>query len=119
MADEPAWHTPESAKSSFNVTVTAAGLASAREQCLRVKGLSLTLDAPPSASFAQGVVFQALANKQATQAGVVNDEYGSEAQSVALRPLDGKIMALLIVPSPVTVDGTVVGDRGRVGSLIG
>ncbi len=116
------WHTPASAKTAFNVVVTADGLASAQEQCLRVRGLPLELDTPPSRSFAQGVVYQALANRQATQVGAAGtDEYGSENATVTLRPMDGKIMALLIVPDPIYADDgtTVIGDRGRVASLIG
>lgn len=121
MADL-AWHTPDTARAAFNVNVTAAGLVAAREQCLRVRGLPLDLTDPPTASFAQGVVYQALANKQATQVGATGlDEYGSENATVALRPLDGKIMSLLIIPDPVYgEDGeTVIGDRGRVASMIG
>lgn len=117
----PSWHTPDSARTAFNITVTADELAAAREQCLRIKGLPLTLAAPPSRAFAQGVAYQALANRQATQAGAPADQYGNETSSVALRPFDGKIMALLIVPAPIlAADGqTVIGDAGRVRSMIG
>jgi hypothetical protein len=115
----PTWYTATSAKSTLNIAVTDAGLAVAQEQCLRVKGLALSTLTPPSASFAQGVVYQALANKQASQAST-EDDFGGGPQPVRLYPLDKKIMSMLIVPSPVTDDADAeIGDNGFVGSLIG
>jgi len=113
------WYTADSAKSELVITVTAASLAVAQEQCLQVKGLPLDLAKPPSASFAQGVVYQALANRQAAQA-VQSDELGN-TNTIRLYPYDKKIMSMLIVPAPVyDADGeTMIGDRSRVGSLIG
>lgn len=118
MAD-PTWYTADTARSELAIVVTGKGLAVAQEQCLQRLGLPLTLTVPPSESFAQGVVYQALANKQATQADTT-DEYGSTQGGVRLYPFDKKIMSMLIVPSPVVDDeGTATGDNGRVRSLIG
>lgn len=116
MPDPLAWHTPETAQTQLGVVVTQAGLDVAREQCLRIKSLSLTTAAPPTASFAQGVVFQALANKQSTQADT-GDEYGNATARVRLYPYDRKIMSLLIIPDPDPDDATR--DRGYIGGLIG
>lgn len=113
-----AWYTASTATTEMNVKVTQKGLDAAREQCLRFKGLALDTETPPSESFAQGVVLQALANKQAAQAsGGDADETGGETNRVRLFPMDKKIQALLIIPSP---DPDNAGrDTGRVGSLIG
>lgn len=113
---DPTWYTAGDAKTELNITVSPKGLAAAQEQCLRIKGLSLTTAAPPTESFAQGVVWQALANKQATQAAV-NDDIGGEGNSVRVYPFDKKIMALLILPSEDGDDDAH--DHGRVRSLIG
>ena len=118
MAD-PTWYTADNARSDLAIVVTEKGLSAAREQCLQRLGLPITLAVPPSESFAQGVVYQALANRQATQADT-GDEYGRAQGGVRLYPFDKKIMALLIIPSPVVDDeGTATGDNGRVRSLIG
>jgi hypothetical protein len=95
----PTWYTASTAKSDLGITVSEKQLAAAREQCLRVKGLSLWTPAPPTESFAQGVVYQALANKQASQVATT-DELGGEINGVRVYPLDAKIMALLIIPAP-------------------
>lgn len=111
-----AWYTPETAKTALNLAVTPAGLAAAQEQCLRIRSLSLTTPEPPSESFAQGVVYQALANAQASQVDTT-DEIGMASNGVRLYPLDRKIMALLIIPSPdPDNDGR---DTGYVRSLVG
>lgn len=116
----PTWYDASTAQSTLNIVVTDAGLDVAREECLRIKGLPLTLAAPPTESFAQGVVYQALANKQATQVGQDDTYGGGDAPAVQLRPFDGKIMGMLIIPSPVTdEDGTVTGDDGRIRSMVG
>lgn len=109
------WYTSETAKSEHNISVSTKQLAAAQEQCLRIKGLAITTQTPPSESFAQGVVFQALANKQAAQAAP-GDEMGGETNSVRVFPLDRKILAMLIIPVP-SADGTR--DSGYVRSLIG
>jgi hypothetical protein len=96
------WYTAATAKSELNLTVTTAGLDVAREQCLRVKGLALTTLEAPSKSFAQGVVFQALANAQSAKADE-RDEFGSVTNGVRLYPMDRKILAMLIIPSPAGV----------------
>jgi len=112
----PTWYTAGEAQSELNIKVSAKGLAAAQEQCLRIKGLALTTDAPPTESFAQGVVLQALANKQAGQVAPT-DDMGGEANSVRVQPFDRKIMALLILPSE---DSAIdPHDHGRVRSLIG
>ncbi|WP_345751382.1 hypothetical protein [Microbacterium rhizophilus] len=116
---QPTWYDALTAHSALAISVTDKGLAAAREQCLRVKGLPLDLAAPPSESFAQGVVYQALANRNATAVGQAGtDEWGIGDNTVQLRPLDGKIMALLIIPRPDATDSPTA-DRGRVGSMIG
>lgn len=115
MADAPAWYTASTARSELNIAVSERGLAAAQEQCLRFKGLALTTDAPPTESFAQGVVLQALANKQAAQAGPT-DEMGGETQAVRLYSFDRRIRELLILPGE---DADDTHDHGRVRSLIG
>lgn len=116
MAEPLEWYTAGTAKSELNITVSSRGLAAAQEQCLQKKGLAITTATPPTESFAQGVVLQALANKQASQASV-NDEMGGEGNSVRVYPFDRKIMALLIVPNQDGDDDHR--DHGRVRSLIG
>lgn len=117
---DPVWYDASTAQTALNIVVTDAGLLAARQECLRIKGQPLDLAAPPTEAFAQGVVYQALANKQATMVGQ-SDTYGDgDAPAVQLRPFDGKIMGLLIIPSPVTdEDGTVTGDAGRVRGMVG
>lgn len=115
MAD-PTWYSAGNAQNELNIKVTAKGLAAAQEQCLRIKGLSLTTTAPPTESFAQGVVLQALANKQAGQVAPT-DDMGGETNSVRVQPFDRKIMALLILPDEDSDDDPH--DHGRVRSLIG
>ncbi|MCC2034121.1 hypothetical protein [Microbacterium allomyrinae] len=110
-----AWLTPDTAKSQLNITVTQLGLDVAREECLSKRGLAITTTPPPSTSFAVGVVYQALANKQAASANS-NDEMGGE-NSVRLYPFDRKIMAMLIVPD--VDDDDPEHDHSRVRSLIG
>jgi hypothetical protein len=110
------WYTASSAKSDLGIPVSAKQLAMAQEECLRFKGLAITTATPPSESFAQGVVYQALANKQSSQAGP-QDELGNENNSVRVYPMDKKIQAMLIIPDVDPDDATR--DRGRVGSLIG
>jgi|GEM_PF-4838360 len=95
----PTWYTPDDAQSELGIRVSQRQLDAAREQCLRIKGLALTLPTPPSESFAQGVVYQALANKQASQAAP-GDEMGGEINGVRVYPLDRKILAMLIIPAP-------------------
>ncbi|WP_341934720.1 hypothetical protein MRBLWO14_000292 [Microbacterium sp. LWO14-1.2] len=116
MPDPLTWYTAGDAKSELNITVSSRGLAAAQEECLRIKGLAITTATPPSASFALGVVYQALANKQSAAAGT-NDETGGETNSVRLYPFDRKIMGLLIVPNQDGDDDPH--DHGRVRSLIG
>lgn len=111
-----AWYTSENAKTDLGINVSEKQLAAAREQCLRVKGLAIDTAAAPTESFAQGVAYQALANKQASQASV-GDELGGETQRVRVTPLDFKIMSMLIIPAHDADDATL--DTGRVGSLIG
>lgn len=112
------WYTPTTAQSEMNIRVTQKGLDAAREQCLRHKSLALTTAKPPTESFAQGVVMQALANKNASQAaGGDGDEMGGETNRVRVFPMDKKVQALLIIPTPDADDETR--DTGRVGSLIG
>lgn len=111
-----AWYTPETAKNTLGITVSAKQLAAAQEQCLRVKGLALTTAPAPSESFAQGVVYQALANKQAAQASSAGD-LGGETQRVNVTPLDWKILSMLIVPSSDVDDPAR--DTSHIGSLIG
>ncbi|MFD8769553.1 hypothetical protein [Microbacterium oxydans] len=110
------WYTSAEAKSELGIHVSAKQLDAAQEQCLRIKGLALTTATPPTESFAQGVAYQALANKQASQAAP-NDEMGGETNSVRVYPLDKKILAMLIIPSDDVDDAAR--DRGHVGSLIG
>ncbi|QMU97982.1 hypothetical protein FVO59_12800 [Microbacterium esteraromaticum] len=110
------WYTPESAKTALGISVSAKQLAAAQEQCLRVKGLSLTATTAPSESFAQGVVYQALANKQTAAASPAGD-LGGETNRVNVAPLDWKILSMLIVPAPDAGDPTR--DTSHVGSLIG
>ena len=111
-----AWYTASNAKTELNLVVTAKGLAAAQEQCLRAKGLALNTAAAPSELFAQGVVYQALANKQAA-AAAPNDEIGAASNGVRLYPLEKRIMAMLIIPAPV--DGDTARDAGHVRSLVG
>ncbi|MGN7978110.1 hypothetical protein ACTJJ4_11080 [Microbacterium sp. 22195] len=111
-----AWYTPDKAKSDLGISVSAKQLAAAQEQCLRIKGLAFDTTEAPTESFAQGVAYQALANKQASQASA-GDELGGETQRVRVTPLDFKIMSMLIIPAPDADDPTR--DAGRVGSLIG
>lgn len=110
------WYTPQTAESDLGIKVSAKQLATAQEQCLRVKGLALTTAQAPSESFAQGVVYQALANRQASQASPAGD-LGGEANRVNVTPLDWKILSMLIIPSPDADDPTR--DAGHVGTLIG
>lgn len=112
-----AWYTPENALSDLGIKVSTKQLAAAREQCLRVKGLALDTETAPTESFAQGVAYQALANKQASQAAVATDDLGGETNRVSVFPLDSKIMSMLIIPAPDANDPTR--DTGRVDSLIG
>lgn len=112
----PAWYTAATAKADLNVTVTTKGLAAAQEQCLRVRGLALDTASAPSESFAQGVVYQALANAQAAQADQ-GDEWGSATNGVRLYPMDKKIVALLIIPA--TSEDAPGTDFGYVRSLVG
>ena len=109
------WLTADQARTLHSIVVNDAGLAIAREQCLRYAGLALDTPAPPSASFALGVVYQALANFQATQVQADDDVFGGPTNTVRLYPLDRKIQALLIIPDPDD-NGR---DHGRVSSLIG
>lgn len=95
-----AWPTAATAKTDFNISATQAQLDTAREECLRAVGLSLSTPVPPSASFREGVSMQALANQQATQADA-GDWTGSEDNGVRLYPLSKKIRAKLIVPAPI------------------
>lgn len=111
-----AWYTPENALNDLGIKVSGKQLAAAQEQCLRIKGLALDTATAPTESFAQGVAYQALANKQASQASV-GDELGGETQRVRVTPLDHKIMSMLIIPTPNADDPTR--DTGRVDSLIG
>ena len=108
------WMTSAEVLTSFSINVSDIGLEIAREQCLAHAGLALDAE-PPSASFQQGVAFQALANWQSTQA-VEDDGFGGPTNSVRLYPMDAKIRRLLIVPDPDPDDRH---DRSRVGSLIG
>lgn len=112
----PTWYTPPNAKSDLGITVSAKQLAAAQEQCLRFKGLALTTAVPPSESFAQGVVYQALANKQASQVTAA-DDLGGETNGVRVFPMDKKITGMLIIPSTDPTDPTR--DRGHIDSLIG
>lgn len=100
-----AWKNAATVKTDYNITVTEAQLKTARQECLRTKGLALTTDTPPSDAFEEGVAMQALANRQSTQAGV-SDEMGSQSEGVRLYPFCRAIIAKLIIPSPagVTVD---------------
>lgn len=113
-ADPLAWLDSATARTKYNIVVTDHGLAVAREQCLREVGLALDTERPPSASFALGVAYQALANWQSTQA-VEDDGFGGSTNTVRLYPMDKKIRGLLIIPEPDD-DGR---DLGRVHSLIG
>jgi len=113
------WHTAETARTDLGITVSDRQLAAAREQCLRIKGLSLSTPIPPSESFAQGVVYQALANKQASQASA-GGELGGETSRVNVTPLDGKIMSMLIIPAPSggSIDPiTLTWPNGATGTL--
>lgn len=111
------WYTADTALSQLNIKVTDKGLTAAREQCLRFKGLALDTELAPSESFAQGVVYQALANKNSAQATGETDEIGGETNRVRVFPMDKKVQAMLIIPSADPADPTR--DTGRVGSLIG
>lgn len=97
-----AWKNADAVKTDYNITVTNAQLQTARQECLRVKGLALTTDTPPSSAFEEGVAMQALANRQSTQASVT-DEMGSQSEGVRLYPFCRAIMAKLIIPSPAGV----------------
>lgn len=111
-----AWYTQELAKTELGINVSTKQLAAAREQCLRIKGLALSTADAPSESFAQGVVYQALANKQASQASA-GGELGGETSRVNVTPMDHKILSMLIIPAPDPDDPTR--DLGHVGTLIG
>lgn len=111
-----AWYTSSNALSDLGIKVSDKQLAAAREQCLRVKGLALDTTPSPSESFAQGVVYQALANKQASQVAST-DELGGETNRVRVTPLDWKILSMLIIPAPDEDDPTR--DTSHVASLIG
>lgn len=91
------WPSAQDAKTDYNVTVTGAQLATAREECLRAVGLPLTAPVPPSASFREAVALQALANQQSTQADQT-DWTGSETNGVRLYPMSKAIRSKLIVP---------------------
>lgn len=110
------WYSQTTAKSQLNLTVSDKGLAAAQEQCLRIRSLSLTTAEAPSESFAQGVVYQALANAQAASADST-DEVGMSTNGVRLYPLDRKIQAMLIIPDTDPDDATR--DTGYVSSLVG
>lgn len=97
-----AWKTAATVKADYNITVTDAQLKTARQECLRVKGLVLTTDTPPSDAFEEGVAMQALANRQATQANTA-DEMGAQSEGVRLYPFCRAIMSKLIIPSPAGV----------------
>ena len=112
---EPSWHTAETAKSTLGIVVLPGHLAVAQEELLTRKGLAIDTDAPPSVSFAAAVVYQALANRQASQASTSDDLGGENA--VRLYPFDKKIMAMCIVPDVDEDDPTI--DHGFVRSLIG
>lgn len=112
------WYTSSTAQTEMSIKVTQKGLDAAKEQCLRFKGLALDTAAPPSESFAQGVVMQALANRHSAQASAGDDDaIGGESNRVRLFPMDKKIQALLIIPSPDP--DNAARDTGRVDSLIG
>lgn len=110
------WANPEQARTDYKVTATQAQLDTAREECLRAVGLALNTPTPPSVSFREGVVLQALANQYVTQ-GDAQDETGMINQGVRLYPLGKAIRSKLIVPSPDADDDTR--DDGLVRSLIG
>lgn len=110
------WPTSADALTDYNVTATDAQLETAREECLRAVGLSLTTATPPSISFREGVALQALANRQSTQAAE-GDEYGSQTQGVRLYPMSRAIRSKLIIPAPGGTDNER--DLGIVGSMIG
>lgn len=112
---ELSWHTAASAKSELGISVLPAQLTIAQEELLTRKGLAITTPTPPSASFAAAVAYQALANKQSSQAGP-SDELGGD-NAVRLYPFDKKIMAMCIVPDVDEDDPTI--DHGYVRSLIG
>ncbi|OJU42021.1 MAG: hypothetical protein BGN97_04505 [Microbacterium sp. 69-10] len=111
-----AWYSATTAKSDLGISVSDKQLAAAQEQCLRIKGLALDTAASPSESFAQGVVYQALANKQASQASAAG-ELGSDTNRVNVTPLDYKILSMLIIPAPDPDDPAR--DLGHIGTLIG
>lgn len=116
MPDLAAWATAADARADYNITVTDPQLATAREECLRVVGLSLTTAAPPSASFREAVCMQALANQHSVQADPT-DWTGGETNGVSLKPLGWQIRQKLIVPDPDPDNPQV--DRGFIRSLIG
>lgn len=109
------WHTVSTAKSELGIVVLSGQLEVAQEQLLNRKGLASTLAAPPSKAFAAAVVYQALANRQASQASS-NDDTGGE-NAVRLYPFDKKIMAMCVVPDIDVDDPTI--DHSYVRSLIG
>lgn len=111
------WHDPASAKTALGISVSDAQLNLAREECLHRRGLVATLAEPPSQSFADGVVYQALANKQSSQANS-NDEMGGNDNSVRLYPFDKKIQAMLIVPDSFAITDEIR-DHSYVRSLVG
>lgn len=112
---ELAWHTTGTAKADLGITVQPAHLAIAKEELLIRKGLAIGTATPPSESFAAAVVYQALANKQASQASTSDDLGGDNA--VRLYPFDKKIMSMCIVPDVDVDDPTI--DHSYVRSLIG
>nr|WP_278101899.1 hypothetical protein [Microbacterium proteolyticum] len=110
-----AWFDAERAKDELNITVSEAGLKVAREELLSRRGLAIGTTVPPSYSWAVAVVYQALANAQATQSAS-NDEMGGQ-NTVRLYPFDRRIMAMLVTADP---DPDNAGrDLGYVRSLIG
>jgi hypothetical protein len=110
------WKTAATVKTDYVITVSDAQLLTARQECLRAKGLALSTAEPPSEAFQEGVAMQALANRQATQANV-DDEAGSQSYGVRLYPFCRAIMSKLIIPSPDADDATR--DVGYVRSLVG
>lgn len=110
------WKNAATVKADYNITVTDAQLKTAREECLRAKGLALSTASPPTAAFEEGVAMQALANRQATQASN-DDEMGSQAGGVRLYPFCRAITSKLIIAAPDPDNATR--DVGYVRSLVG
>lgn len=110
------WKTAAQVKTDYVITVTDAQLQTAREECLRFKGIAITTPEPPSASFQEGVALQALANRQATQADST-DEFGAQASGVRLYSFSKTIVSKLIIPSPDPDHPET--DTGYVRSLVG